>query len=303
MGEEIDKETLMKLITQQMINALLAGDDEEEDEEAIISALQKKMRDRERARNVVKKKSRRRRLDQSDLPPMMPPTPTECLRPGDDFVIGIKGDDSFAGNDLHELVDASHRRSWLTSSGRSGGSTEDVTKTSGMSSIGSKDDGASKSASRNGSVASGEMSVEELRRYVMENIPQAVREQIPEDAWAQIFNTPSIKTKSSLGSGATPISHSPGPKPSRTSVGALPRREDGRDHFLLESSSNGWTFDAPTDPSRRWDDVPVPQTSSTLFRNMCLATLLCCFCHGFGGDILDGPDPSRLSLLHLKTSS
>lgn len=224
MGEEIDKETLMKLITQQMINALLAGDDEEEDEEAIISALQKKMRDRERARNVVKKKSRRRRLDQSDLPPMMPPTPTECLRPGDDFVIGIKGDDSFAGNDLHELVDASHRRSWLTSSGRSGGSTEDVTKTSGMSSIGSKDDGVSKSASRNGSAASGEMSVEELRRYVMENIPEAVREQIPEDAWAQIFNTPSIKTKSSLGSGATPISHSQkpskssGPKPSKNSV-------------------------------------------------------------------------------------
>ena len=218
---DIDKETLMRLITQQMVNALLAGDDDEEDEEAIISALQKKMRDRERARNLVKKKSRRRRLNRSDSPPMMPPTPTECLRPGDEFVTEIKSDDSFAGNDLHELVDASHRRSWLNGSARSGGSTEDMTKVTGASSNGSKDGDASKSASRNGSIASGEMSVDELRRYVMENIPQAVREQIPEEAWAQIFNTPSIKTKSSLGSGATPISQSQ--KPSKSSAPKPPR--------------------------------------------------------------------------------
>lgn len=205
-GKDIDKETLMKLVTQQMINTLLAGDDEEEDEEAIISALQKKLRDRERARKLKKKarrrNSRERRLSQSDMPPMMPPTPTECLRPGDEIVVGMKDDDSFAGGDLHELVDNTHRRS--SGSLPSVASGEELTKTTGASSVGSRE-----ALSKSGSAVSQGMSVDEIRQYVMDNIPKAVRDQIPEEAWAQIFNPPSVNTKETTSaSAATPISHS-----------------------------------------------------------------------------------------------
>jgi hypothetical protein len=204
-GDGIDKATLMKLVTQQMVNALLAGgDDDDVDEEAIIAALHKKLRDRERARKIKKKSKRRnsteRRLGQADMPPMMPPTPTECLRPGDEVVMGVRDDDSFAGGDLHGLVHESFRASGPQ---RWGGSSEEMTKATGASSAGS---GGSESMPGSKSVFSGDMSADEIRQYVMDNIPQAVRDQIPVEAWDQIFRPPSFNSKTTGGSDATPAS-------------------------------------------------------------------------------------------------
>ena len=222
-GRAIEKDALMKLIAEEMVTSLLsAGNNDDDDDDAILQQLQAKLVEREKARKL-KKKARRKsksssRSSQSDElgsptptaktsledayyshvsderasgasggPPKMPPSPMEVLRPGDDIEVKLKDNDndSFAGGHLDELVDDKHRRSSLSSSRKSGGSSVDGGTKSSQSQSGS---------SREATVLSKELGMAEIRDYVMANIPSAVRDQIPVEAWSQIFNVDGVST-------------------------------------------------------------------------------------------------------------
>jgi hypothetical protein len=219
----IEKDALMQLIAEEMVTSLMnVGDEDgdEEDDDKIIAQLQAKLKEREKARKLKKKFRRKstKRPSSSDADllasptgtkgsledlyyshvggddspggagkpgrPMMPPTPMDLLEPGDDdLVVELKDheDDSFAAGCLHGLVDDKHRLPSFSDSlllGSEGG-TSDITA----------------SESKTGSIRSKDLSMEEIREYVMANIPAAVREQIPEEAWSQIFKPASIASK------------------------------------------------------------------------------------------------------------
>lgn len=220
-----EKDALLELIAQEMVTSLLnagsgGGDDDDDDDEKILTHLQAKLMEREKARRLKRKARRKSKArinpEMTDLssptptakssvediyysqmsgtsirrgPPSMPPTPTEVLSPGDDVYVTLKDhdDDSFAGGELHELVDEKHRRGSLeqTSSKASGGSTgshEGTTKSTATS-------------SRDNSIQSKELSMDQIRQYVLENIPAAIRDQIPPEAWKQLFNPESLASK------------------------------------------------------------------------------------------------------------
>jgi len=236
----IDKETLMKLVAQQMVSTLLAGDDEG-DEDAIVSVLQRKMKDRERARRLTSRKTRTRssaRPTKGDSPPRMPPTPTECLLSSRGIVLGEYDDE------LNDLAAFSKGRSPLSGTTRFRESNDEMTKGTGTSSAASNSNPGSRTDSqddsKNDSINTGEMSVEELRQYVMDNIPQ-------EEAWAMIFKPPSS-------SGTPPVPKFPTSIPTkepRKNRGAIPlnqiqirdkeEEEDDDDDSTIFSDVTGLT--------------------------------------------------------------
>lgn len=217
---KIEKDALLQLIAQEMVTSLLNGgnDDGDDDDDQILSQLQAKLIEREKARRLKRKarKKSKGKINTAEWgsptqttkssvedvyyshvsgtglpsPPLMPPTPMEVLNPGDDLVMNMKDhddDDSFAGGELHELVDDKHRRvsmelSSTKMSRSSSGSLEGTTRSTATS-------------SNENSVRSKDLSMEEIRQYVIDNIPLAIREQIPPEAWSQLFNPESMGSK------------------------------------------------------------------------------------------------------------
>lgn len=228
----IEKDALMRLIAEEMVTSLINlgnGDgDDDEDDDKVIAQLQAKLMEREKARKLKKKSIRRksktpRRPSETEFlasptptakssiedlyyshvggaespgRPKMPPAPVEVLMPGDEIVVELKDheDDSFAGGELHQLVDDKHRRPSLSDSAMFPGESEGGTEKSTMS------------ESNDNSMRSQEFSMQEIREYVMANIPSAVREQIPEEAWAQIFKVDSVTSKTASQSSKTSLS-------------------------------------------------------------------------------------------------
>jgi hypothetical protein len=108
-------------------------------------------------------------------------------------VSGVADDDSFAGGDLDELLSPPTTPS--APKKRLSNGTESTCSVSS----------ASVSVTSGNSLE--EMNVDEIREYVLQSIPQAVRDQIPESAWGEIFS-PSGRSKSSKTSQARSISMS-----------------------------------------------------------------------------------------------
>jgi hypothetical protein len=197
------KEALMQMIAQEMVSSLVDDDNEAEDDEIVLRQLEERLaaqrEKNRRARRKAKRNSKRVKKLSGIEDPLVSPTPTASSSSdladlyyshaavssgasGDDIELGVKDDSSFAEGCLHDLVDDEHRsrsRSSVLSSEEDkqyGSGSFAETKSTGTD---SKD------------TTSREISVDEVRKYVMENIPQAVREQIPEASWSQIFQSQS----------------------------------------------------------------------------------------------------------------
>jgi hypothetical protein len=214
------KEALMEMIAQEMIKSMMGKDDDDDDvdedeEDALLKAFQEKLAKKSSRKKVKRRPSMansknstgsgsRTRREKKSFQPRTPQEdiqvdlsnmyyaqmtgqaiPEEELK---EYEMKIKdGDaddlnDSFQGGCLDDLVDDTHRSE--SSRGKS-------TASSGAS-YSSGSTGSSKGDSM--------MDVEEIRKFVMSSIPQAVRDQIPEEAWGDIFSPSSKKTKSSRGS-------------------------------------------------------------------------------------------------------
>lgn len=212
------KEDFMKLVAQEMAHSLLGKEDDDaydgEDDEVLMKALQaklKKTQDKDGKPSSGSRRTSRRRsstkrtksskkdsktatvghdgavVDHSYLAEMYyaqmngdsAPTAISNVQ---DYEIKLTGgncsdqdkddDDSFAGGDLDALVSPS-QRSKRSSTGSTTASTSGST--------------VSGNASCTSVTSSEDLDVEELRRFVMSSIPQAVRDQIPEAAWGEIF--------------------------------------------------------------------------------------------------------------------
>lgn len=177
----LEKEALMRLIAQQMITSLVGDemDDIGEDDDIALQNLQDELIAREKARRSKKKSNRKShvknmRSQKSVNMFSSSHSHTELLSPKEEIAI-VNDDDSFAGGHLHELVEEKHRRS----------SSSLVSKSS-ASSFRSLEE--TRTATSQSKTRSQELSVDEIRQYVMDNIPAAVRDQIPVEAWGEIFN-------------------------------------------------------------------------------------------------------------------
>jgi hypothetical protein len=196
------KEALIELIAQEMVASLM-GDEalavEEDDYDDILEEFQAKLakgqakRKKKKRRAAAKRKPKQEavrrqqatesssRLSDSHYQPV---TEGQLLsssviqkyetkiRDYQDF-----DDNSFAGLDIEELTTSSHKSSSSTCNSNKtpytdSGSTEPMSMVSTMS-------------------------VEEIRNFVMANIPEAVRDQIPPEAWGEIFRGSSTGSKES----------------------------------------------------------------------------------------------------------
>jgi hypothetical protein len=196
-SKQSKKETLMAMISEELINSIIGNDDHcgIDDEDAILHEFQEKLAKREAARKKMKRKKKeqlkkkKRELEQQQHAAATDfryakvagqHTSPELLC---DYQIDLNDDDSFAGGCLEDLVPPSSRRSTSLGSKGSHKASESVS-TESCSSVST-------------SMESGSMSVEEIRRFVLSNIPKEVRDQIPPEAWGQIFQGPSEASKSS----------------------------------------------------------------------------------------------------------
>jgi len=184
------KEALMEMIAQEMVNSMLGNDDTEvadEEDDVLLKEFQEKLARRARRKakrrasmKSSKKKEKKRESSTNPASPALADmyyaqmagesAPVHDLR---EYELKIKDhedndDDSFAGGCLDDLVSPSHRSS-VSSRSRSSDKT-----------------GSSSASYSSGSTGSG-MDVDEIRKFVMSNIPQAVRDQIPQEAWGEIF--------------------------------------------------------------------------------------------------------------------
>jgi hypothetical protein len=188
------KEALMKLIAQEMASSLIVDDAdgvEVDDYNDILEEFQAKLAigqaKRKKKRRVAAKRkpkqaieSSSRRSDshyqlvtegQTSSPSVVHPYETK-IRDYPDF-----DENSFAGLDIEELTTSSHKSS---------SSTSNSNKTL-----------YSHSCSMDSMSRVSTMSVEEIRNFVMANIPEAVRDQIPPEAWGEIFRGSSTGSKES----------------------------------------------------------------------------------------------------------
>jgi hypothetical protein len=198
------KEALMELIAQEMVTSLL-GDEadahEQDDDDDILKEFQAKLAKKEAARKMAKKKAAaKRKLKQEQLrqqraaesPRNVSDSHHQKVEFGgapssaviQEYESRIGGyeeldDDSFAGLGLEELMSPSHKS---VSSSSHGSTKTPVSESASTDSI-----------SREGST----MSVEEIRNYVLASIPQAVRDQIPQEAWSEIFQGSTTGSKQS----------------------------------------------------------------------------------------------------------
>jgi hypothetical protein len=212
---QMKKEALMHMIAQEMVASLLGKDDAELEDEAVLEELQKKLVERQRTRKARKKSKKKDSTRIAAKVQELKENP-EALADayyshvGGEFQVDIKDDDSFAGGDLDGLVDHSdRRRSSIEGRSINDGSSNDGSKKSDSGSRSGRRRSSkirSKSSQEGSTIVTGstsgsmsatessrlgstekELSVDEIRQYVVQNIPQAVREQIPEEAWSQIF--------------------------------------------------------------------------------------------------------------------
>jgi len=223
------KEALLKIIAQEMVTSLLGEDDEDdddEDDEALLKHLQEKLaqkdkirRARKKAKDSLKREASKKESSARKLAPPSPiPDPAKDISLSDlyyneihsprqeekEIHINGKGDDPFAGADLHGLVLESplgNSKTGLRSQGSRGSRSSGVDQVSERR-LQSKDKkaaaGESESCTKD-SKNSKELSISEIRQYVLENIPPAIRDQIPEEAWSQIFAKDSRASKGSKG--------------------------------------------------------------------------------------------------------
>ncbi|KAG7361503.1 hypothetical protein IV203_036604 [Nitzschia inconspicua] len=194
------KDALLELIAQEMVTSLLGDDDDgiKDDDDEILKEFQAKLAKREMARkkrkSAEKRKLKEERLRQKQAADLARSEPIYVSNPEDIGKYESKlddqdfDDDSFAGLGLEELVDPFHRGSLSSSCN------------------GSQKSPISDSASFESTSKGSTMSVEEIREFVMANIPQAIRDQIPQDAWGEIFqgSKSGSKASSKRSSGSKP---------------------------------------------------------------------------------------------------
>lgn len=154
-----EKEALMRMIAQEMVKAFVEPLDLEENEEALQERLEKTIRQQ-------KRRSKRRNKRRSQPTLKIPESVNDSTESFfgltlEDPVISPKSPRRSPNND--ERRKAERRGSDLSNSQNK---TDDT------------------------SIMEDELSIDEIRRYVLGNIPQAVREQIPEAAWGKIFGGP-----------------------------------------------------------------------------------------------------------------
>jgi hypothetical protein len=163
-----EKEALMRLMAQEMIKAFIDPSDFQENDEVLTDRFEKKLQHQKAARRA-KRKEKRKMSNKVKSRSTNPAIDESC---------------SFAALTLDDIVgDSPPRRP------SRGGSTASNPK---------------EESERSGSMGD-ELSIDEIRQYVINNIPQAVREQIPESAWGIIFggdvNTSSKEEKKEVGNG------------------------------------------------------------------------------------------------------
>jgi hypothetical protein len=197
------KEALMRMIAQEMVSPLVDDDNEAEDDEIVLRQLQERLtaqrEKNRRARRKAKRNSKKANKLNGIEDPLVSPTPTASSRSDladlyssraavssgildDEIEVGVKDDSSFAEGCLDDLVDDEHR-----SRSRSSVLSSEADKQYGSGSFAETKSTGTDSKD----TTSRELSVDEVRKFVMENIPQAVREQIPEASWSQIFQSQS----------------------------------------------------------------------------------------------------------------
>eukprot|EP00529_Nitzschia_sp_RCC80_P002158 CAMPEP_0113516864 /NCGR_PEP_ID=MMETSP0014_2-20120614/41879_1 /TAXON_ID=2857 /ORGANISM="Nitzschia sp." /LENGTH=555 /DNA_ID=CAMNT_0000413875 /DNA_START=27 /DNA_END=1694 /DNA_ORIENTATION=+ /assembly_acc=CAM_ASM_000159 len=101
----------------------------------------------------------------------------------------IEDDDSFAGGDLDSLLSDPNATPALEPRKRLSGST--------ASTCSGSDVGSCAAGSATSATPSDDMNVNEIREYVLQSIPKAIRDQIPEKAWGEIFSPGGAQSKSS----------------------------------------------------------------------------------------------------------
>ncbi|KAL3915096.1 MAG: hypothetical protein SGILL_005807 [Bacillariaceae sp.] len=190
------KETLMAMISEELVNSLVGGDgllDSDDDDDVLLAEFQEKLAKREAARKKLKRKKkellkRKKLLQKQREQQKLAADSThmhyaqvagEHTSPDmEEYNVDLKhddDDDSFAGGCLDDLIGppSSSRNSLSSRGGSNKESSESVTTES--------------CSSDSFSMGSGTMSVEEIRRFVIANIPKEVRDQIPQEAWGEIF--------------------------------------------------------------------------------------------------------------------
>eukprot|EP00980_Cylindrotheca_fusiformis_P029192 scaffold22748_cov182-Cylindrotheca_fusiformis.AAC.6 len=165
-----EKEALMRMIAQEMVKAFVDPLSLEEDDMDLQERLEKTIRQQRRR---TKRKSRRR----SQPALRIPESVNDC-------------GESFFGLALEDPVVKTSSRSKRRSSNEAKKRQEK--KELDLSNSQNKTDDTS--------ILEDELSIDEIRKYVLNNIPQAVREQIPEAAWSKIFGG---ETTSGEGSGVS----------------------------------------------------------------------------------------------------
>jgi hypothetical protein len=187
------KVALMKLIAQEILSSFVDDDADgfdQKDNSAILQDIQKKRSKREAARKKAKRKANaERKQKQVHLLHLHSDSSHQLVTDREihyssvilEYETKIQDDqelddDSFAGLDIEELTTTPSYKSSSSSSNKApfsdSGSTESMSKGSTMS-------------------------VEEIRNLVMANIPQTVRDQIPSEAWGEIFQGPTAGSEES----------------------------------------------------------------------------------------------------------
>ncbi|KAL3911429.1 MAG: hypothetical protein SGILL_007285, partial [Bacillariaceae sp.] len=200
-NKQSKKEALMAMISEELISSIIGDDDcfESDDDDAILQGFQEKLAKREAARKKMKRKKmlkkKKRMLEQQQQ--LLPQDAVDASHPHfaqvpgqrtgsdmlGDYQVELNDDDSFAGGCLDDLMPPSSRRSTSLGSKGSYKASESVTTES--------------CSTESASVTSGSMSVDEIRNFVLANIPKEVRDQIPQEAWGQIFQGTSGASKAS----------------------------------------------------------------------------------------------------------
>jgi hypothetical protein len=168
-----EKEALMRMIAQEMVKSFVDPSNFQENDDLLQDRFEKTLQHKSASRRAAQKGKNAYHQIEEDK---------------------TVSDDSFGGLTLGDLG-AADRPPSRPQRCRSR-ADRDISSNGDESSKPSKPNSKSKAASS--SKFEDELSIDEIRNYVMNNIPQAVRDQIPQEAWGKIFGGSNPKASSRI---------------------------------------------------------------------------------------------------------
>ncbi|KAL3942155.1 MAG: hypothetical protein SGBAC_003617 [Bacillariaceae sp.] len=196
-GKTSQKEVLMKMIAQEMVQAFVDPNQEGENEDALQNRFENTIEQRKRLRKKALRQAERNN-QANEAATTAPTTVPLALDDPEAATEGterrrnrlkahrwssIEGQEDLPNPEQRKITDSPQKPMREKSSSQRGSLGKDINES-----------GHADSTNTNTtSVIEDELSIEEIRKFVLNNIPRAVREQIPEEAWGKIFGGISSK--------------------------------------------------------------------------------------------------------------